>query len=82
MYVLFKQMKVILDLHMAIIEPDLVIQAVLETIAGMPERKVKRLLLIPGYGNGSSSNRAGIQSCLVATLLSITNIRIDRLEGK
>ena len=70
-----------LDLHMKIIHPDLVIQAVLEIISTMPQRKVRRLMLIPGYGNQSSSNRAGIQSCLVATLLSIANIRIDRLEG-
>ena len=66
---------------MHIIEPDLVVQAVLETIAAMPARKVGRLLLIPGYGNNSSSKRAGIQSCYVATLLSLANIRIDRLEG-
>ena len=66
---------------MHIIEPNLVVQAVLETISAMPVRKIGKVLLIPGYGNNSTSKRAGIQSCYVATLLSLANVRIDRLEG-
>ena len=78
----FKVKKVTLDLHTKIIDPDLVLQAVIETIASMPQRKIGRVMLIPGYGNHSSSAKAGIQSCTVATLLMISNIKIERLEGK
>ena len=70
-----------MDLHSTVIEPSLVLQAVVEVVSSMPERKVRKALLIPGYGLGSTSSRAGIQSCLVASLLSIANIKIDRLEG-
>ena len=68
-------------MHLEIIDPDLIMQAVLETISSMPERKIKRVMLIPGFGNHSSSKWAGRQSCLVACLLSIANIHIERLEG-
>ena len=67
---------------MKIIEPSLVLQAVIESISAMPERKIRKMMLIPGFGNNSNSDRAGIQSCLVASLLMIANIKIDRLEGK
>lgn len=82
MYLCAKAKTVVLDLHLKIIEPSLVLQAVIELISSMPERKIRKALLIPGYGLGSSSSRAGIQSCLVGSLLSIANIKIDRLEGK
>ena len=71
-----------MDLHPKIIEPDLVLQAVIETIASMPQRKLGRIMIIPGFGNHSSSANAGIQSCTVACLLMISNIKIERLEGK
>ena len=71
-----------LDLHLHIIQPDLVLQAVIETIASMPKRKITKVMLVPGFGRNSTSKRAGIQSCLVASLLSVANIRIDRLEGE
>ena len=66
---------------MHIITPDLIIQAVIETIVAMPVRRIKRIMIIPGIGNNSRSKRGGIQSCIVAALLSVCNIKTDGLDG-
>ena len=70
-----------MDLHRKYVHPDLILQAVCEFIASIPTRKLKRVLIIPGYGNGSSGPNSGIQSCIVLVILAILNCQVERLEG-
>ena len=70
-----------LELHPHVVAPELVLQTVIETIVSMPARKIRKVMIIPGYGHNSSTKKAGIQSCNVAILLAIANIPIKRLEG-
>ena len=66
---------------MNVIHPDLVLQSVIEFLASIPCRRLKRVLIIPGYGNNSSGPRAGITSCLILAILAISNVQVERLEG-
>ena len=68
-------------MHPNLIHPDLVLQATVEFLASIPERKLGRVLVIPGAGNHSNGPRAGIQSCIVVSLLAIINVPVERLEG-
>ena len=77
-----EKVQVTLDLHREIITPNLILQAVIETLTAMPKRKIARVMIIPGYGHNSESSRSGIQSCLVALLLAIGNIPIPQLAGE
>ena len=67
---------------MHVIVPDLILQAVLESLTTFPKRRITKAMIIPGYGNNSTSRRSGIQSCLVAVLMAIANIPILRIDGK
>ena len=69
-------------MHLRTIDPDLILQAVIETLESVPARHIKKLMIIPGAGNNSSSKRGGIQSCLVSLLLKLFNINVGRIEGK
>ena len=71
-----------MDLHRHVVHPDLCLQATIEFLASVPTRRLKRLLIIPGYGNNSNGPRAGIQSCLILALLAVANVQVERLEGR
>ena len=73
--------KAILDLHRHVVHPDFLVQATLEFLASAPARRLKRVLIIPGFGNNSSGPRSGIQSCVVLAILAIANVQVERLEG-
>ena len=67
---------------MHVVHPDLILQSVLEFVASLPTRRLKRVLLIPGFGNSSNGPRSGIQSCVVWVLLAMLNCQPERLEGR
>ena len=75
-------MKAILDLHRNVVHPNFVMQATVEFMASIPTRRLKRILIIPGFGNNSNGPRSGIQSCVVLAILAIANVQVERLEGK
>ena len=74
-------LKAVLDLHMHVVHPEFILQCVLEFLASIPTRRLKRVLIIPGFGNNSNGPRSGSNSCIVMAILAVSNVQVERLEG-